>query len=206
MSAIKSQECPRCGATSDQNKKNCDYCKAEFFVVKISYFKGLDNVEIKNYLNHFKKKVQSAPESLESHIGLGITYLELGVADKAVDALEKAISISPDSGQAYFYSCLAKINRRRIMTMNMREVNDLINRISAAIKLDESNASYLLLLAIIKRDYFFNNKLKDTYPYWNELLDGIYGAQLDGREVASIKKYTNTPDFELYTRHITLTA
>jgi len=206
MSTINVQECPRCGAPSDQNKKNCEYCKAEFFVVKISYFKGLENNEIKNYLSHFKKQVQNAPDSHESHLGLGITYLELGVAENAIDSFEKAISISPDSPQSYFYSCLAKINKRRIMTMNMKEVTDLLNRINAARKLDESNAAYLLLFAIIKRDYFFNNKFKDTYPYWDELLDEIHGAELDGKEVATIKKYTNIPDFDFYTKYITLSA
>ena len=206
MSVLNVKECPRCGAPSDQSKKNCEYCKAEFFVVKISYFKGLDNNEIKNYLSHFKKQVQTAPESHESHLGLGITYLELGVAENAINSFERAISISPDSAQSYFYSCLAKINKRRIMIMTMKEISDLLKRIDAARKIDESNAAYILLFAIIKRDYFFNNKFKDTYPYWDELLDMIHGAELDGKEVATIKKYTNVPDFDLYIKHVMLSA
>ena len=204
MSALTVKECPQCGAPADQNKNSCEYCQATFFITKISYFKGLGDQEIKKYLNHYKKNIQEYPESANSHLGLGITYLELGMPDLSFACFEKAITLSPDLASAYFYSCLAKVKGRRVMTLTSKEIADIIARINAARILESENPAYSLLLAMIKKDYFHNNKMRDEYPFYDELLDEINDVEVDGKEVACIKKFVKVDDINFYIGKINL--
>lgn len=204
MSALTVKECPQCGAPADQKQNSCEYCQAVFFITKISYFKGLGDLEIKKYLNHYKKNIQEYPESADSHLGLGITYLELGMTDLAFACFEKSITISPDSASAYFYSCLAKVKGRRVMTLTSKEIADIIARINAARILDSQNPAYSLLLAMIKKDYFHFNKIRDDYPLYNELLDELNGVEVDGKEVACIKRFINVDNVDYYIGKVTL--
>lgn len=204
MSTLIVKECPQCGAPADQNQNSCGYCQAAFFITKISYFKGLADLEIKKYLNHYKKNIQESPDSGDSHLGLGITYLELGMPDLAFACFEKTINLSPDSPAAYFYSCLAIVKGRRVMTLTAKEIADIISRINAARKLDDENPIYSLLMAMIKKDYFHLNKMRDEYPFYDELLDELNGVEVDGKEVACIKKFVKVDNIDFYIGKITL--
>jgi tetratricopeptide (TPR) repeat protein len=204
MNGTTVSECPQCGAPSDQNKVNCEYCKATFYIQKISYYKGLNNDDIRKYLAYYKNKISEDQNNYKAHLGIGITYLELGMVEFAIKAFDKCIELSPEIPDSYHYSALALINGRRVMTLNKNDIQKVISRINAAIKLDPKNGVYIFLLAIVKKDYFEKNKLRDDYPTYGELIDEVTGIEINAREVACVKKYVRVENFDLVSSKVQL--
>ena len=59
--------------------------------------------ELKNAIELFKKAVETEPDYVDAHIGLGRAYLQANQIDKSIQALEKAYELDPKSDDALFY-------------------------------------------------------------------------------------------------------
>ena len=180
-------ECPQCGAPAKPSQRSCEFCKAEFFITSVAYLGKLDQGGINKYLQHYKKLTKDNPDDAEGHLGLGITFLQLGMYPLAQRSFEKVIELSPEIPQSYYYSCLAKIQGRRLMTLSLKEIRDIESLANTATQIDPENPTFTLLLALIRRDYYEANGMKAPAPSAEDLLAAIQGREIEAKEVDRLK-------------------
>ncbi len=192
------KECPQCGAPAKPSLRSCEYCNAEFFITSIAYLSGFDAAGLQKYLKHYKSLLSSELNNVEGNLGLGLCYLQLGMYSMAIKSFEIIILNSPHISQSYYYFCLSKIGGRRIMTMSLKEVKDLEAYLNTAFQLDSNSAICLLLLAIIKYDYYASNGLKVISPTYQDLLKTVNWDNLNNGEIARLKQCVRLPDYSLF--------
>ena len=191
------KECPMCSASISPSSKRCEYCKAEFFITSIAYLSSFDNSGIQKYLQHYKSLTKSNPDDPEGQLGLGLCYLLLGMYPLAMKAFENIITNSPEISQSYYYYCLSLIAGRRVKMMSLNEIRKIETYLNTAIQLDD-NHHYLVLLSIIKNDYYISNGLKEPLPSYSELLRQIDFTSLNDNELSRIKISVKIPDYSVY--------
>lgn len=175
-------ECPQCGAPAKPSQRNCEFCKAEFFITSVAYLGKLEQGAINKYLQHYKKLTRENPEDAEGHLGLGITYLELGMYPLALKSFEKVIETAPEVARAYYYCGLSRVQGRRLMTLSLPETREIERWVNTAIQLDPDSVEYKVLLALIKKDYYEANSLRVTPPSCDQIM-----AEIKGRKVSSLE-------------------
>lgn len=180
-------ECPQCGAPAKPSQRNCEFCKAEFFITSVAYLGKLDQGGINKYLQHYKKLTKENPDDAEGYLGLGITFLQLGMFPLALKSFERVIELSPEIPQSYYYASLAKIQGRRLMTLSLKEAKDVESLANTAAQIDPGNPTFTLLLALIRRDYYEANGMKSPAPNAEELLATIQGREIETKEVDRLK-------------------
>ncbi len=167
---MKVELCPQCGAPAGVRAKACAYCKAEFVITSISYLGQFDTAGVNRYLNHYKGMVKAAPEDAESQFALGLCYLQLRLFDLAVKHFGRAVELTPEQPDVYYYYGLALIRGRRPKTLSLTEVRQIEQYVNAAMQLDGAKAKYNYLAAILKYEYYVANGLRVPAPSPQELL------------------------------------
>lgn len=191
-------ECPQCGAPVKASERNCEYCKAEFFVTSIAYLENLDPSAVSKYLRHYKKLTREEPDDAEGNLGLGLCYLQMHNFPLAKKSFEKVIELSPETSQAYYYYALSTVAGRRLMSMPLKDARNLETQINTAIQIDGESPLYKLLLAMIKRDYYETNGMRVTPPSAGELLEEITGSSIDEKEIARLRESVRIGDENMF--------
>lgn len=181
------KECPQCGAPAKPSEKKCGYCKAEFFISNIAYLGNFDPTGLGKYLKHYKEITTKEPNSTEGLLGLGLCYLRMGTYPLAQTCFQKIVENSPDIPQGYYYLALVIIKGRRIKTITLNETRQIENYLNLAIQLG-GNTEYKLLLAMVKRDYYEMNGMKDPPPSAQDLMNEIRGSEISKSEYEQIEK------------------
>jgi len=198
-------ECPQCGAATSPSDRKCGYCKAEFFVSSIAYLSRFDLNGIKKYLGHYKQLTKVNPDNAEGFLGLGLCHLQMKTYPLAHKCFDNFIDISPDVSQAYYYSVLAKIGGRRIMSLSLTEVKQYEQYINSAIHIDPEIPQYKLLLAMLKRDYYERNGMKVVPPNSTDMLSEIRGFEIARYEIDQINSAVKTANNDQYFGIFTIT-
>lgn len=191
-------ECPQCGAPTTPSRKNCSYCKAEFFVSSLAYLGTLEVSAVGKYLKLYKKVTQNDPSNTEGLLGLGLCYLQMKTYSLAQNCFQSIIDNAPDVSQAYYYFVLSTIAGRRLMILPLNEVRQFEEYLNTATLIDNEVAHYSLLLAMLKRDYYERNGMKVSQPYSGELLSKIKGKQVNQNEINYINSTVIVSDPEYY--------
>ncbi len=138
-------------------------------------------------MEHYKDLTRRDPCDAEGLLGLGLCYLQMGTFPLARKYFEKIIDASPDISQAYYYYVLAGISGRRLMTLSLNEARQFVTYLHTAIQLDDEMPQYKLLLAMLKRDYYETNGMRDSSPRAAELLAQIEGCNINRNELENLK-------------------
>jgi len=181
-------ECPQCGAPASPSVRACGYCKAEFFITSVAYLGKLDQNGVGKYLKHYKALAQQDQGNAEAHLGLGITYLHLGMWPLAMKCFEKVIDLAPEVPQSYFYWALSKIGGRRLMTLPLGDVRQIETYINTAVQLSPDLTTAKLLLALLKEDYFDGNGMRVNPPSATELRADIQGKEVNETELQMMRR------------------
>ena len=197
-------ECPQCGAPAQPSARACEYCKAEFFVTSLAYLGRFKGGEVAKYLKHYKELAKQDPENEEGQLGLGLCYLQTGLHELAEQCFAKIIDAAPDQAQAYYYCALARIRGRRIRSLKLNEVRQLEAYLSTALQLADDVPQYMLLLAMLKRDYYEANGMRVPPPGAGQLLAAIGGASVDRNELVRLMECAQVANPELYLNNITV--
>lgn len=196
---MKVYKCPQCGANLTAKSEKCAYCGALIFISSISHISEIGDFGIQKYLNHFKSFTGEHPESAEGYLGMGICYLALKLFPLAKKAFEKVIEKNPHIAFSYYYNCLSIVAGRRVKNLSINEVQTIESYLQAAIKLDDKNHIFKLLLLLIKLDYYIYNGLKDTEPQCLFLFHQIDLSKIVDTEFEMLKSAVITKDIKLIT-------
>lgn len=176
------QKCPQCGAAASPSDKNCSYCQAEFFVTSIAYLDNLDAGGVAKYLKAYKDLAVQNPESGEGLLGLGLCYLSMGTVPLAQKYFDQVIEEHPEISQAYYYSALTYINGKRVMSVPLKDIRIIENNLNLAASLDPDAAHVRVLMAMVRRDYYLMNGMREPQPGSAELIAGLAGARINKAE------------------------
>jgi tetratricopeptide (TPR) repeat protein len=185
---LKVLECPQCGAPAAPSSRNCDFCKAEFFVTSLAYLGGLDSGGVAKYLVYYKQLVSESPQSAEGLIGLGLCYLHLGTYQLAQRCFGQAVELAPDVAPAYYYLALSTIRGRRLMTLTLVEVRGIEEYLNTASQLSDDLPQAQLLLAMVKRDYYERHGMRASPPGAAELMIGVRQQRISKSELDHLRR------------------
>lgn len=194
MSIITVEECPQCGASVNLSLKHCEYCGSKFIVSNLSYLEGFNREGIDKYLRHYKKLHRSHQDDAEVNISLGLCYLNLGLFDLAKKHFETVIDFNPEYSDSYYFMVLSMMKKRKPMNLKLKEVKTIEEYLNAAILLDDQNAKYYYLLAIIKYEYYYKNGLKMVDWTFEELIEKGKSCFQDTAGMNTLLSYVSVND------------
>ena len=162
-----------------------------------SFLGQLSNEEIHRMLTQFKSMVTLSPDDGEAHYSLGLCYLQLRLYELAIKNFKRAIQLMPEFSDVYYYYALSLIRGRRPKTMSRNEVKKIEEYLATAIQLDDQQAKYYYLVAILKYDYYLANGLSVKSPPINDLLQIAQEKEQDSWEVERLLQAIILRDEEL---------
>jgi len=191
---MKVEECPQCGAPAKLNSKKCEYCKAEYIICSISSLANIDKSGVEKYINHYKGLLKSNQDDGEALLSLGVCYLKLQNYQLSQKYLEKAIELMPDVPDVYYYYALTLIKGRRLKTLSMKEVTQILENINTAIQMNDSNPNYDFLAAMVKNDYFITNGMNEPLPSCEDHLQNTNNKIKNENEIEQLIKFAPVSD------------
>ena len=191
-------ECPQCGAPAVGSARACGYCKADFFITSVAYLGGIEQGAVAKYLKYYSALARQDPNNAEAHLGLGITYLHVGMWPLAAKAFERVMEMSPEVPQAYLYWSMAKIAGRRLMTLPLNDVRQIESHLSTAIQISPEMTVGKLLLALLKTDYFEANGMRVGEPSSAALTSEIGGKEVNRTEMETLRKCVRIGDVSCF--------
>lgn len=127
--------------------------------------------EINGVIQQYKASIAGGSEDSETHLSLGLLYLQLRLYDLSVRHCKRAIDLNPGNPDGHYYLALASIRGRRPRSLTLQEVRAVEAYVSAAMELDEQPAKYYYLLGIVRHDYYTANGLRSPSPSGLALLE-----------------------------------
>jgi len=156
--------------------------------------------EINGVIQQFKASVAAGTEDGDTHLSLGLLYLQLRLHDLAVRHFKRAIELDPGVADGYYYLALASIRGRRPKTLTLQEARAVESYVSTALQLDEQQAKYYYLLAAVRQDYYVANGLSSPSPSARTLLDQAGDKDHDVWEVERLLASLTLSDTTLLSR------
>jgi tetratricopeptide (TPR) repeat protein len=156
--------------------------------------------EINGVIQQYKATVAAGAEDGETHLSLGLLYLQLRLYDLAIRHCRRAIDLDPGNSEAQYYLALTSIRGRRPKALTLQEVRAVDAYVSAAVELDDRPAKYYYLLGIVRYDYYTANGLSSPIPSGLSLLDTGRGKEQDDWEVERLLSSITIHDTALLAR------
>lgn len=144
---------------------------------------SMERAPLLQLIRDTERRLQATPASGSAYFQLGLCHLRLGAYPVASKALLRSTEVDPSNADAHYYLALALIGRRRPQTLSMNEVRRIEGILQIALQLDDQQAKYDYLLAILRFDYYLANGLKPPVPGHLELLERGRQKRQDPREV-----------------------
>jgi len=191
------RECPQCGAPLDKNSYKCKYCKSDVFISSVSYLSNYDNSQIQKYIKYYKEVINTNPNEDKGFLGLGLCYLQLSMFPLAQKNLKKSLELAPENSSVYYYYCLSVIAGQKIRILSLDTAEELIQYLNTAISMEPNNPLYVLLLALIKRDFYVANGLREPEPTHEDLLKSLKAVNINVEEVNRLKTCVKIANFDV---------
>lgn len=192
------RECPQCGAPLEKTSYKCKYCKADVFISSVSYLSNYDNSQIQKYIKYYKELINQNPNEDKGYLGLGLCYLQLSMFPLAQKNLEKALELAPENSSVYYYYCLSIIAGQKIRILSLDTVEEIIKYLNTAISMESDNPLYVLLLALVKYDFYTANGLREPEPTYKVLLQHLKDINIDAEELNRLKTCVKSTNFEVF--------
>lgn len=189
--------CQGCGANLSPSNTNCEYCGSVNVIKAKENLFVLDESLSKKYVNYYKEKVKEIPSDGEAIFFLGLFYLRLKLYDFAIKNIEKSIELMPEESDVYFYYALALMKGRKPKLISLTEIRKIEDYLKTAIQLNDTNANYFYLWALIKYDFYLKNGLRSQTPTLDYLLDEIKSKNISTDEIEKLRNMVPVTDFNL---------
>jgi tetratricopeptide (TPR) repeat protein len=160
----------------------------------------LSKEEIQRLLEHYKSVTAKNPTDGEARYGLALCYLQLGLHDLSCKNFKRTMELMPEYSDVYYYYGLALMRGRRPKILMLNEVRLIEQYLETAMQLDDQQAKYYYLAAMLKFDYYVANGLCVRGPSPGELLGMAEEREYDPWEVARLVQLVPLRDEGLIAR------
>jgi tetratricopeptide (TPR) repeat protein len=113
------------------------------------------------YVSFYAKKAKRNPRDTNALYAMGLLYLNLKNYDLARRSLRDAIDRSPLDAEVYYYYALALLAGESVGAMSAQEVERVEQYLGTALHM-EVKCKYLVLLAVVREEYYGRNHLVCT--------------------------------------------
>ena len=131
----------------------------------------LSQEEIHRMLDHYKSAIAKDTNDGEAYYGLALCYLQLGLYDLTIKNFKQTLELMPEYADAYYYYGISLIRGRRPKLLSLNEVRLIEQYLTTAMQLDDRQAKYYYLAAVLKFDYYAANGLTVHPPLPEDLLE-----------------------------------
>ena len=146
MITVLSLNCPVCGAPFSPGADRCGYC-GSILVLQTDHPRidprALNRTVVDERIAEYRELLRDDPGSVKAHYGLDVAYFNLGLTEAAIDALEKACSLTPEN--PHIHTQLAVAWREEARTGDTRADEEMRDHIQYALRLDPDNVEALIL-------------------------------------------------------------
>jgi tetratricopeptide (TPR) repeat protein len=149
----------------------------------------LSRDKLDKYVAHHKRRAGTDQDSADSHVSLGLCYLQLKLYDNARKCFEAALEQAPEHADSYYYAALAILKGRRPRVLPATEIAKIEEYVEAASQLNEDDAKYDCLSAIVRRDYYRTNGLRVPVPDEYELLARAKKKSCEPNELQQLVRF-----------------
>jgi tetratricopeptide (TPR) repeat protein len=133
-------------------------------------------------------------ENVAGMLGKAVRLLQTGHYDEALKLLDKVLIADEEVADAYYYHGLALLKGRRPKSAFKSEADKIVRDIYAALGLDDQQAHYYYLLALVLYDFYVMNGFS-VKP--NEIESLLYEAEnkvIDNPKCEELLQHANAPD------------
>lgn len=167
--------CPTCGAPLALDSRECEYCGSPVVIRTVNnLFESLPTVSEKN----------DAGQLADPDIASALRFLKAKLYDRALKALESAISNDFNNSDTYFYAAIASLKGKRPFLVSSAAVKKAEEYLQTAIAI-EPKGIYYYLWAYIRLDHHFKKFYKAS-PDYKELFGMANNAGLSQADVQDL--------------------
>jgi tetratricopeptide (TPR) repeat protein len=134
---IQALKCPMCGASIGLNERECSYCGSTLIITSIekTLSHKSDTQLLSTSADKWKSILRTDPDNPEANYALGLIYLNQKLRDAALQYLQKATLLMPDSAIVYYNLALTLFNDGNI-NINSADYDNGIKAIDYATRLE----------------------------------------------------------------------
>jgi len=187
---IESLKCPNCNGPIKLDSETCEFCGYDYIIPSLSGLLDFESSKINKYISFYKNQLDDNPNDPLLNLAMGICYLDLGLEEFSQKFLKKAIDISPENSDTYYYYALSLLEGKKIKIAKIPDIKEVEKLLEAAIKLNPYKSVYYYLQAIIKHEFYHKNGFKINPPL-KEILEKIKTLEKDEKEIKQLVKRLN---------------
>ncbi|ACL04831.1 TPR repeat-containing protein [Desulfatibacillum aliphaticivorans] len=114
---------------------------------KAAFSSGTSQAKCREAVDQYTRAVELKPESAQARLARGHVYVKMKDLHKALEDYDKAVSLDPALGQAYFHRALSRI------AMGSKEEEFIKADLRKALELDPSIAAASNLLMLYEKSF-----------------------------------------------------
>ncbi len=190
MHQVLDLKCPGCGEPSPPSAKQCRYCGRPVVISTFRSIRDLTPPEAHKYASAYGTYLETSPNS-EIEMALGICMLKLGLHQKALERLSKAIAGDVDNPDAYFYAAVTLLGGKRPFLVPMAQVREALVHLDAARMLEERGI-FDYMSSLIRRDFFERKHLRIS-PTADDELVRAYENNVTQADIALLHEFIRVP-------------
>lgn len=133
---IQSLGCPNCGADYESESRNCRYCGSVLIVTSLAetFDRDLESHKVSESIDKWRQRLKEDGDSAEAHFALGLSYLNSGLRDAALNHLRQAALLAPEVADTHYNLALTLLNDGNIQ-FDSREYTEAVKAIDYSIRL-----------------------------------------------------------------------
>jgi len=188
------QKCAICGVQDSNQTSICLNCKSPYLPATLGQIFDFTPDSLQKYLNFFTPRVVPVNAGAADIRALALVHMVLRSFDTATTLLEQLLANKPHDEYAWYLLALSKLKLRRFRLLTRTEAVEIQDNVLKSIKINIIQAQSLLLLALIKFDYFESKGFKIDSPSIAECVERAQRGLVDKSELNALLAFISVPD------------
>jgi tetratricopeptide (TPR) repeat protein len=132
---VQALQCPMCGGNINLHERECGYCGSTLIITSIesTFSRKSDTKLLSTSANKWKSVLRTDPDNPDANYALGLIYLNQKLRDAALQYLQKAALLMPDSAIVQYNLALTLFNDGSIK-LDSADYSNVLKAIDYAIQ------------------------------------------------------------------------
>jgi tetratricopeptide (TPR) repeat protein len=178
-------KCPGCGAPSDSQRANCDYCGRPIVITSFRDLSDIIGSDLSKYSVVYTDFAKNNPESVQIQLALAICKIKLNQFESAKRVLTKLLEKVATNPDVYFYLAVSLLDGKSAFVTSLSNAKEILSLLNSANSISPSGLN-ALFQAYVAFDYF-ERKFLNVSPNFMELLQKSRELGLSSADAQSLK-------------------
>jgi tetratricopeptide (TPR) repeat protein len=186
-------KCPGCGAPSDSQGANCDYCGRPIVITSFRDLSDIIGSDLSKYSVAYTDFAKKNPESVQIQLALAICKIKLNQFESAKRVLTELLEKVATNPDVYFYLAVSLLDGKSAFVTSLSNAKEILSLLNSANSIEPSGLN-ALFQAYVAFDYF-ERKFLNLSPNFMELLQKSRELGLSSADAQSLKSALQIQDF-----------